>query len=511
MVVSKRRSSCDPRQQSCDPTDGGKDIELHGGSTLGEIYTSIFQLFVPTFLSRLAFIGMKTTDTALIGHSGTIYLTASSLSDFWTSMSGCLTTDMVLGSLCGQAFGAKNYDAVGIWAQVSVTVFSWVLIPVFFLWLATAPVLQYGLGTDPEVAGYAGYYAIVLAFSLPAQMFSDKMGTFFTSQKITGPSAKSTPLSLVLNLVFGLQFVLGIPFAGVAFGFWACPVVTTLVAWFLVLVFVVVFIGHYKYHEQCYGPKLKEFNYLRDVFVAPIFGSSYYNENIKPKLPEFIKLALPANLSLASDFWRMSAIGFLAGSLGDQQVAVFNASYRLAWMNMTIIGSFSTACVTQLGIALGTGDGKLSKKIRDIGIGTVLTFLILTTTATMVWVQSLAKIFSTDPEVIALFYECRFEMGFMIFFMSFAMHFESLLVAIRKTDIMFKASMVGSWGGQVPGVILMYRFYGPYLQSVYIGVGIGYTILLVLYAVPFLMADLDDFAEKAAKENAAKKPLTEAA
>lgn len=37
----------------------------------------------------------------------------------------------------------------------------------------------------------------------------------------------------------------------------------------------------------------------------------------------------------------------------------------------------------------------------------------------------------------------------MIFFMSFAVHFESLLVALKKTDTMFKASMVGSWGGQL--------------------------------------------------------------
>merc|ERR1712039_848379 len=115
-------------------------------------------------------------------------------------------------------------------------------------------------------------------------------------------------------------------------------------------------------------------------------------------------------------------------------------------MNLCVIGSFSTACVTQLGIALGTGDGRLSRKIRDVGIGTVLTFLVVTTVATMVFVTSLAKIFSTDPEVIALFKECRLEMGFMIFFMSFAVHFESLLVALKKTDTMFKASMVGSWG-----------------------------------------------------------------
>ena len=41
------------------------------------------------------------------------------------------------------------------------------------------------------------------------------------------------------------------------------------------------------------------------------------------------------------------------GTLGGAEVAVFNASYRVAWMNLTIIGAFSSACTTQLGIALG--------------------------------------------------------------------------------------------------------------------------------------------------------------
>mmetsp|Transcript_660 Transcript_660/g.1092 ORF Transcript_660/g.1092 Transcript_660/m.1092 type:complete len:514 (-) Transcript_660:68-1609(-) len=488
--------------------------EITGDSTTWQIYASIFTLFVPTFVARLAWIGMKTTDTALLGHSGTIFLTASSLSDFWTSMSGVFITDTVLGSMCGQAYGAKNYDMVGTWLQISMTVFSWVVIPVFLLWCATSPVLHYGLGTEKTVADYAGYYAIVSAFCLPARLISGKLTTFFTSQKITGPSSQTTPLALLLNLAFGLQFVLGIPYAGLSFGFWACPIVTTLVEWFLVVFLFVVYCGYYKYHEKCYGAKLREWNFFRDVFVAPLMASAdsdrftYYKQNIQPKVGEFLRLTVPATLALASDFWRMSAIGLLAGTLGNTEVAVFNASYRLAWMNLVIIGAFSSACVTQLGIALGTGDGHLSHKIRDLGIGTVLGFLLVTTAATVIFVKPLAEIFSTDPKVIAEFEGSRMEMGLMIFCMSLSMHFESLLVALKKTETLFKASLISSWGGQVPGVLFLLYFSGKTLQNVYLGIGFGYAILLVLYALPVLRADLHEHAEKAFAENSASKPLT---
>jgi len=488
--------------------------ELSGKSSTKQIYASIFVLFVPTFIARLAWIGMKTTDTALLGHSGTDFLTASSLSDFWTSISGVFINDTVLGSLCGQAYGAKNYDMVGTWLQVSWTAFSWMVIPVFGLWCATGPVLHYALGTDEVVAGYAGYYAIVMGLCLPARLISGKLATFFNAQKITGPSSKTTPIALVLNLVFGLQFVLGIPYSGISLGFWACPVVTTLVEWFLVLIYVCVYCGYFRYHEKCWTPKLRQWSAIQDIFVAPFCASSdsprfaYYNENIRPKMWEFIRLTVPATLALASDFWRMSAIGLLAGTLGNKEVAVFNASYRFAWMNMVVIGSFSSACVTQLGIALGTGDGQLSRHIRDLGIGTVAAFLVATTLATMVFIQYLAEIFTDDPEVIALFVDCRLEMGLMVFFMCFSIHFESLLVALKKTDTLFKAALAGSWLGQVPAVLLLLALFGKRLQCVYLGVGIGYALLLVLYMVPLLRADLDEAAAQAYAANKAKEPLT---
>jgi len=488
--------------------------DITASTSLAQIYASIFNLFVPTFVARLAWIGMKTTDTALLGHSGTVFLTASSLSDFWTSMSSVFISDSVLGAMMGQAYGARNYDMVGTWFQISMTLFSWVLIPVFVLWCLTAPVLQYGLGIEADVASYAGYYAIVSALCLPAKLVNGKLSTFFTSQRITGPSSKTTPLALALNLVFGLQFVLGIPYAGINYGFWACPWVTTLVEWFLLFFVVGVWVFYLRSHEKCYGPKLHEWNYFRDVFVAPMLAGAdserfaYYNANIRPKLWEFARLTVPATLALASDFWRMSAIGLLAGTLGNKEVAVFNASYRIAWMNLVIIGAFSSACVTQLGIALGTGDGHLSMKIRDLGIGTVFTFLFATVAASVVFIDKLARIFSNDPEVIALFQECRMEMALMIFFMSFAVHFESLLVAVKKTDSLFKAALIGSWGGQVPGVLALFYFYGETLQNVYLGVGFGYALLCILYIVPFFQADLHDVAAKAYEANKAEEPLT---
>ena len=73
------------------------------------------------------------------------------------------------------------------------------------------------------------------------------------------------------------------------------------------------------------------------------------------RLHTFAGIYLPAALSVASDFWRMSAIGALARLMGPTELAVFNASYRVLWMCLIFIGSIAAAISIKLGNAFGTG------------------------------------------------------------------------------------------------------------------------------------------------------------
>jgi len=312
-------------------------------------------------------------------------------------------------------------------------------------------------------------------------------------------------------LALGMQLVLGIPFNGlVQYGFWACPAVTTCVEWAVVIVLFAFYCGVLRYHDKCWTKTVREWGPLRDIFVAPIMSVfapdafPYYTENIRPRLWDYIVLSMPATLALGSDFWRFSAIGMMASWMGPAEVGTFNASYRFAWMNLVVIGSFSSAAVTQLGIALGTGDGQLARRIVKFGILTVTSFLALSTVLTVVFIGQLGKIFSSDPEVLGLFEQSRFEMGFMIFFMCFSMHFELILLSLQKSDVVFKAALVGSWGGQVPAVFVLLVFVSLSLSNIYIGVGLGYVLVCALYIYPVLQVDFEEEAAKAALRNRGK-------
>jgi hypothetical protein len=77
----------------------------------------IIQLGIPIFISRLSFVGMKTTDTALLGHVSREALSASALSDLWTMCSQVLLNGRILGVLVGGAIGANNPKLAGIYLQ----------------------------------------------------------------------------------------------------------------------------------------------------------------------------------------------------------------------------------------------------------------------------------------------------------------------------------------------------------------------------------------------------------
>lgn len=55
----------------------------------------------------------------------------------------------------------------------------------------------------------------------------------------------------------------------------------------------------------------------------------------------FMRLYIPLALSSASDFWRMALLGIFVAQNGEDEVAVFNSSYRILWISLTCVGSLA--------------------------------------------------------------------------------------------------------------------------------------------------------------------------
>ena len=164
----------------------------------------------------------------------------------------------------GGAVGSGNPKLAGIYLQVSCAVLFFVGFFVFLSWNFTEFVWVM-FGSDPEISKMAGYYARVLAFSIPAQILFSQISQFFSAQRIMHPEVNASTMSMILNLAIGLVFVLGVgipKFSG--YGFAACPIVTTAVVWFQVLTIWYVYIYRQRLHEDSWdGWSMKEITWAR--------------------------------------------------------------------------------------------------------------------------------------------------------------------------------------------------------------------------------------------------------
>jgi Na+-driven multidrug efflux pump len=114
--------------------------------------TELLKLSVPLAITSLSWVGMATTDTAVVGHLGTRYLAAAATADLWTSSTGVFISGGVLGFFCGRSIGANQQLMAGVWLQVSLCVLSVIAVAVMVSWICTGEILK-AMGESPHSAG----------------------------------------------------------------------------------------------------------------------------------------------------------------------------------------------------------------------------------------------------------------------------------------------------------------------------------------------------------------------
>ncbi|CAJ1335700.1 unnamed protein product [Effrenium voratum] len=302
------------------------------------------------------------------------------------------------------------------------------------------------------------------------------------------PSVVCSSSGMLLNLVGNLILVLGLAIPNwPGLGFPACPWVTTCVEFFQLFLLWFIFCHCLQLHKDCWP------GWSRDHIT-------------RERVVQFLRMYLPAALSIGSDFWRVSAIGAIASEIGPDDLAVFNASYRICWMALTFLGALAGAVGVQLNIALGKGSTADAKRTAKVGTVMAVVFLLVLGALVVCIPRSLAKIFSNDPKVADLFAYCRWPFCAFVVLMNMSVNLERIPMAAGRVNAVFYAGLAGSWLGQVPGVILCTTFWRKDLFGLYTGVAAGYALLVVLYAGIVICLDWDKVVEEAQRRSEAPKP-----
>jgi multidrug resistance protein, MATE family len=520
-----------------DNTPDKDDEDDHAYSSYSSLLWSdakdTIRLSFPIFIATLSWVGMKTTDTALLGHVSANALSAAALSDLWTMCTQMFVQAPVLGILVGSAVGAGNAQLAGIYLRVSILVLAVVAMVVFICWNMTELIWTW-FGSDPQIASMAGYYAryvvrtciyllkyilelycnciptnqrffffsfsssrfrylllvnSVLSWSLPGQVLLSQLTQFFSSQRIMHPEVNASSAALILNLVLGLVFVLGIPidFLGIpgwsgwsGFGFAACPIVTSVVEYIQLFIIWFIYIYQQRLHEPAWSGG----------------GSGWdWKELTWTRITTFCELYIPSAFGMASDFWRVAVIGMIAAQIGEVEVAVFNTSFRIMWIVLTAVNALASASAIKMSLRLGKANHRGAQRAGEMGIFLAALVLLLIGAAVYWKNEWFGKIFSSDQEFLALFESARLPFTLSLVLMNLSVAIERIPYAMGRTKEVFWMGFVASWFAQVPAVVLFTRYWRNDLIAVYWGMTFGYLVLAILYAGIVLTSDWKKYAE----------------
>lgn len=355
--------------------------EENAGSVVRQTWFESKKMWViagPSILSRLAMYSMTVITQAFAGHLSDLDLAAISIS---STVIIAITFGFLLGmasaleTLCGQAFGAKQYHMLGIYLQRSWIVlflFSVLLLPLFVF---ASPILKLLGQSDAlaELSGVVAMWLIPMHLSFPFQFTLQR---FLQSQLKTAVIAWISVGALALHVFVSWFFVyklrVGIVGAALTLDF----------SWWVSV------LGLYGY-AVCGGCPHSWTGFSVHGFAG---------------LWEFSKLSVASGVMLALENFYYRVLIIVSGYLHKTEVAVDALSICMTifgWESMISLG-FLAATGVRVANELGAGNPKGAKFATKVSVLTSLVVGLLFWSITIAFHEKLAMIFTSSTSVTAM-------------------------------------------------------------------------------------------------------------
>ncbi len=238
---------------SKDPDDGHfLEVEV----SLPQEVKMIAKMSVPLIITFLLQYSLTVASVYAVGNLGADELAAVSLSNLLASISsyGIIQgTASALSTLCPQAYGRKDYKAVGLQSLRCACLLLMMYIPIFGVWYwGSYPILNF-LAPGIKATYLASRYLRRLSFGIPGFIVFEVTKQYLQAQGIFHASTYvltfCAPLNIVLNFILVWNKHIGMGFEG-------APTAVSIINWVMAIMLVLyaAFVNGY----QCWCGFSKE-------------------------------------------------------------------------------------------------------------------------------------------------------------------------------------------------------------------------------------------------------------
>ncbi|CAA0837375.1 MATE efflux family protein [Striga hermonthica] len=420
-------------------------VQIKEENLKGKIWAENKKMWVvagPAVFTRFSTFGINVISQAFVGHIGATELAAYALVfTLLTRFANGLLLGVASGleTLCGQAYGARQYHMLGIYLQrswICLITTATLLLPVYIF---AGPILK-ALGQDESIADVAGriglwfipvIYAFIVSFS--CQMYLQAQSK---NMIISYLAALSLSIHVFLSWLLTVQYKFGITGA----------MVSTFLAYWIPNVGQLAFIFCGGCRETWKGFSTLAF---RDLWPV-------------------VKLSLSSGAMICLELWYNAILILLTGNLKNARVEIDALSICLninGWEMMISLG-FMAAASVRVANELGKGDSKAAKfsivniVLTSLALGFVLFVFFL------FFRERLAYIFTNDDDVAA-------EVAHLSPLLAFSMLMNSVQPVLSGVAI----------GAGWQSVVVYVNLGCYYLIGIPFGVFLGYVIKLQVEGV----------------------------
>ncbi|XP_024978471.1 protein DETOXIFICATION 2-like [Cynara cardunculus var. scolymus] len=281
---------------------------------------------------------LRVVPMSMVGQLGELELAGTSVATSLTNVTGfSLLFGMAgaLETLCGQAYGAGQYQKVGTYTYGAIICLLFVCLPISILWIYIDKLLIV-LGQDPLISAEARKFSVWLIPALFPYAILQLLMRYLQSQSILLPMLWSSVIILVVHvpICWFLVFWLGFGGAGAAL---AIGISYTLNA---------ILLGVYVYRSEC----------CENTRVI-------YSGDVLPSIKEFFRFAVPSAIMVCLEWWSYEIVVLLSGLLPNPQLetSVLSICLTVGALHYYIPYSLGAAACTRVANELGARNPKAAK------------------------------------------------------------------------------------------------------------------------------------------------------
>uniref|UniRef100_A0ACD5ZSF9 Uncharacterized protein n=1 Tax=Avena sativa TaxID=4498 RepID=A0ACD5ZSF9_AVESA len=291
----------------------------------------------------------------LVGHLGELPLAGASMASSFAAVTGfslLLGMASALDTLCGQAFGARQYHLLGIYKQRAMLILTLISVPLAVLWFYAGSILLL-LGQDEDIAMEAGTYARWMIPALFAYGMLQCHVRFLQSQNIVFPVMLSAAGTALCHLAICWLLVhrLGLGSKGAA--------LSNAISYWINVVVLAVYV---RVSSTC----MKTWTgFSMEAFHDPL---------------SFFRLAVPAALMVCLEWWSFEILVMLSGLLPNPELETSVLSITLNTANCVFMIPYGlgSAVSTRVSNELGAGRPRAARlAIRVVAFFAILEGLVM--------------------------------------------------------------------------------------------------------------------------------------